>query len=184
LHELRSQMALVPQEVLLFGGSISENIAYGKPGASQPEIEAAARRANAHDFIAQFPEGYNTLVGERGVKVSGGQRQRIAIARALLKDPSILILDEATSALDAESERLVQQALEELMKGRTCFVIAHRLSTIRNADSIVMLGNGIVRESGSHDELMLVPDGAYRRMVELQHGANILNEEAEVAAVK
>jgi ATP-binding cassette subfamily B protein len=184
LHELRNQMALVPQEVLLFGGSIAENIAYGKPGASQAEIEAAARRANAHDFIAQFPEGYNTLVGERGVKVSGGQRQRIAIARALLKDPSILILDEATSALDAESERLVQQALEELMKGRTCFVIAHRLSTIRNADSIVMLGDGVVRETGSHDELMLVPDGAYRRMVELQHGANILTEEAEAAAVE
>jgi len=184
LHELRSQMALVPQEVLLFGGSIAENIAYGKPGASQSEIEAAARRANAHDFIAQFPEGYKTLVGERGVKVSGGQRQRIAIARALLKDPSILILDEATSALDAESERLVQQALEELMKGRTCFVIAHRLSTIRNADTIVMLRDGAVRETGSHDELMLVPDGAYRRMVDLQHGANILTEEAEVAAVE
>jgi ATP-binding cassette subfamily B protein len=184
LHELRGQMALVPQEVLLFGGSISENIAYGKPGASQAEIEAAARRANAHDFITQFPEGYNTLVGERGVKVSGGQRQRIAIARALLKDPSILILDEATSALDAESERLVQQALEELMKGRTCFVIAHRLSTIRSADSIVMLRDGVVFESGSHDELMTVPEGAYRRMVELQHGANLLNEEAEVAAMK
>jgi ABC-type multidrug transport system fused ATPase/permease subunit len=183
LRELRSQMALVPQEVLLFGGSIAENIAYGKPGATQAEIEGAARRANAHDFIVQFPEGYQTLVGERGVKVSGGQRQRIAIARALLKDPSILILDEATSALDAESERLVQQALEVLMKGRTCFVIAHRLSTIRNADSIVMLRDGAVREAGSHDELMAVPDGAYRRMVELQQGANILTEEAEVAAV-
>jgi ATP-binding cassette subfamily B protein len=184
LHELRSQMALVPQEVLLFGGTIAENIAYGKPGASQAEIEAAARRANAHEFITGFPEGYKTLVGERGVKVSGGQRQRIAIARALLKDPSILILDEATSALDAESERLVQQALEELMKGRTCFVIAHRLSTIRNADTIVMLRDGAVRESGSHDELMAVPDGGYRRMVDLQHGANLLNEEAEVAAVE
>jgi len=184
LHELRGQMALVPQEVLLFGGSIAENIAYGKPGASQAEIEAAARRANAHDFITQFPEGYATLVGERGVKVSGGQRQRIAIARALLKDPSILILDEATSALDAESELLVQQALEELMKGRTCFVIAHRLSTIRNADTIVLLRDGAVREAGSHEELMNVPGGAYRRMVELQNGANWLNEEAEVAAVK
>ena len=184
LHELRSQMALVPQEVLLFGGTIAENIAYGKPGAAQPEIEAAARRANAHDFIAEFPEGYATLVGERGIKVSGGQRQRIAIARALLKDPSILILDEATSALDAESERLVQQALEELMKGRTCFVIAHRLSTIRDADVIVMLRDGAVRETGSHDELMAVPDGAYRRMVELQHGANVLTEEAEVEAVE
>jgi ABC-type multidrug transport system fused ATPase/permease subunit len=184
LHELRNQMALVPQEVLLFGGSIGENIAYGKPGATQAEIEGAARRANAHDFIAQFPEGYSTLVGERGIKVSGGQRQRIAIARALLKDPSILILDEATSALDAESERLVQQALEELMKGRTCFVIAHRLSTIRNADAIVMLRDGGVREAGSHEELMAIPDGAYRRMVELQNGANVLTEEAEIAAVK
>jgi ABC-type multidrug transport system fused ATPase/permease subunit len=184
LHELRGQMALVPQEVLLFGGSIAENIAYGKPGAAQTEIEAAARRANAHEFIAGFPEGYATLVGERGVKVSGGQRQRIAIARALLKDPSILILDEATSALDAESERLVQQALDELMKGRTCFVIAHRLSTIRNADLIVLLGDGAVRETGSHEELMLIPDGAYRRMVDLQHGANFLSEEAETAAVK
>jgi len=183
LHELRGQMALVPQEVLLFGGTIAENIAYGKAGATQGEIEAASRRANAHDFIAQFPEGYQTLVGERGVKVSGGQRQRIAIARALLKDPSILILDEATSALDAESELLVQQALEELMKGRTCFVIAHRLSTIRHADSIVMLRDGAVRETGSHEELMNVPDGAYRRMVELQNGANVLTEEAEVAAV-
>ena len=180
LHELRGQMALVPQEVLLFGGSIAENISYGKPGASQAEIETAARRANAHAFIRQFPEGYATLVGERGVKVSGGQRQRIAIARALLKDPSILILDEATSALDAESERLVQQALEELMKGRTCFIIAHRLSTIRNADSIVMLRDGAVVESGSHDELMLIPDGAYRRMVDVQQGTG---EEAEVAAI-
>jgi ABC-type multidrug transport system fused ATPase/permease subunit len=184
LHELRSQMALVPQEVLLFGGSIAENIAYGKPGASRAEIETAARRANAHDFITRFPEGYETLVGERGVKVSGGQRQRIAIARALLKDPSILILDEATSALDAESELLVQQALDELMKGRTCFVIAHRLSTIRNADAIVMLRDGAVRETGSHEELMAVADGAYRRMVELQNNANWLTEEAEAAAVK
>jgi len=184
LHELRGQMALVPQEVLLFGGSIAENISYGKPGASQAEIEAAAKRANAHDFISTFPEGYKTLVGERGIKVSGGQRQRIAIARALLKDPSILILDEATSALDAESERLVQQALEELMKGRTCFVIAHRLSTIRNADRIVMLRDGAVRETGSHDELMSIPEGAYRRMVDLQQGANVLTEEAEAAAVK
>ena len=184
LHELRGQMALVPQEVLLFGGSIAENIAYGRTGASRVEIEAAAKRANAHDFITRFPEGYETLVGDRGVKVSGGQRQRIAIARALLKDPSILILDEATSALDAESELLVQQALDELMKGRTCFVIAHRLSTIRNADVIIMLREGAVLETGSHDELMNVSDGAYRRMVDLQHGANILSEETEVAAVK
>ena len=172
LHELRGQMALVPQEVLLFGGTIAENIAYGKPGATQAEIEGAARRANAHEFITAFPEGYATLVGERGTKVSGGQRQRIAIARALLKDPSILILDEATSALDSESELLVQRALEELMRGRTCFVIAHRLSTIRNADSIVLLRGGAVIESGSHEELIAVPDGAYARMVELQQGGS------------
>jgi ABC-type multidrug transport system fused ATPase/permease subunit len=176
LHELRQQMALVPQEVLLFGGSIAENIAYGKPGASQVEIEGAARRANAHEFISQFPEGYQTLVGERGMKVSGGQRQRIAIARALLKDPSILILDEATSALDAESELLVQRALEELMRGRTCFVIAHRLSTIRNADMIVLLRDGAVLESGSHDELVALPGGAYARMVELQNGSGLIDE--------
>jgi ATP-binding cassette subfamily B protein len=172
LHELRGQMALVPQEVLLFGGTIAENIAYGKPGASQAEIENAAKRANAHDFITAFPEGYATLVGERGTKVSGGQRQRIAIARALLKDPSILILDEATSALDSESELLVQRALDELMRGRTCFVIAHRLSTIRNADTIVLLREGAVQESGSHEELLGLPDGAYARMVELQQGGS------------
>jgi len=170
LHELRGQMAIVPQEVLLFGGTIAENIAYGKPGASQAEIESAARRANAHDFITGFPEGYETLVGERGTKVSGGQRQRIAIARALLKDPSILILDEATSALDSESELLVQRALEELMRGRTCFVIAHRLSTIRNADMIVLLRDGAVLETGSHEELIALADGAYARMVDLQGG--------------
>jgi ABC-type multidrug transport system fused ATPase/permease subunit len=170
LHELRRQMAIVPQEVLLFGGTIAENIAYGKPGASQAEIENAAKRANAHDFISGFPEGYQTLVGERGTKVSGGQRQRIAIARALLKDPSILILDEATSALDSESELLVQRALDELMRGRTCFVIAHRLSTIRNADTIVLLRDGAVLETGSHDQLVALADGAYARMVDLQGG--------------
>jgi ATP-binding cassette subfamily B protein len=182
LHELRGQMALVPQEVLLFGGTIAENIAYGKPGATQAEIESAARRANAHDFIAAFPEGYQTLVGERGTKVSGGQRQRIAIARALLKDPSILILDEATSALDSESELLVQRALEELMRGRTCFVIAHRLSTIRNADTIVLLRDGAVLESGSHDELIALPDGAYARMVDLQGGTGWIDDEKAAPA--
>jgi len=182
LHELRGQMALVPQEVLLFGGTIAENIAYGKPGATQEEIENAARRANAHDFIAAFPEGYKTLVGERGTKVSGGQRQRIAIARALLKDPSILILDEATSALDSESELLVQRALDELMRGRTCFVIAHRLSTIRNADTIVLLRDGAVLESGSHDELIALPDGAYARMVDLQGGSGWIDDEKPASA--
>ncbi len=168
LHEIRQQMALVPQEVLLFGGSIGENIGYGRPGASQPEIEQAAKLAHAHEFITKFPDGYGTLVGDRGVQLSGGQRQRVAIARALLKNPKILILDEATSALDAESEQLVQMALETLMEGRTCLIIAHRLSTIRKADRIVMLRDGKVIESGSHEELMMISEGAYRRVVELQ----------------
>jgi ABC-type multidrug transport system fused ATPase/permease subunit len=167
LSQLRKQMALVPQDVLLFGGSIKENIAYGRPHATQEEIEAAAKKANAHDFIKSFPEGYETVVGERGIKLSGGQRQRIAIARAILKDPVILILDEATSSLDSESESLVQDALNNLMKNRTSFVIAHRLSTIRNADKIVVLEHGVVRESGTHKELMAV-DGLYKSLNALQ----------------
>lgn len=168
LTPLRDRMAIVPQEVLLFGGSIRENIAYGRPGAAQQAIEEAARKANAHDFIQQFPEGYNTVVGERGVQLSGGQRQRIAIARAVLKDPAILILDEATSALDSESERLVQEALDELMKGRTSIVIAHRLSTIRNADRILVLDKGTVVESGTHDELLADAHGMYHSLSSLQ----------------
>lgn len=167
LSQLRKQMALVPQDVLLFGGSIKENIAYGRPHATQEEIEAAAKKANAHDFIKSFPEGYETVVGERGIKLSGGQRQRIAIARAILKDPVILILDEATSSLDSESESLVQDALNNLMQNRTSFVIAHRLSTIRNADKIVVLEHGIVRESGTHKELMAV-GGLYKSLNTLQ----------------
>jgi ABC-type multidrug transport system fused ATPase/permease subunit len=161
LHALRDRMAIVPQEVLLFGGSIRENIAYGKPGASRTEIEDAARKANAHDFIASFPEGYDTVVGERGIQLSGGQRQRIAIARAVLKDPAILILDEATSALDTASEKLVQDALDKLMKGRTSIVIAHRLSTVRNADRILVLDKGTVVQSGPHDELIADAGGLY-----------------------
>jgi ABC-type multidrug transport system fused ATPase/permease subunit len=168
LSQLRGQMAVVPQDVLLFGGSIGENIAYGKPGASQAEIEEAARRANAHDFIAAFPEGYQTKVGERGVKLSGGQRQRVAIARAILRDPAILLLDEATSALDSESERLVQEALDELMKGRTSVIVAHRLSTIRRADRIYVVKGGEVAEAGTHAELLARPDGVYRTLSELQ----------------
>ncbi len=168
LRDLRGQMAIVPQEVLLFGGSIAENIAYGKPGASDAEIADAARRANAHDFVEKFPEGYKTLVGERGVKLSGGQRQRIAIARAILKDPAILILDEATSALDSESERLVHDALEQLMRGRTSFIIAHRLSTVREADRIVVIREGAVAETGTHAELLENKDGLYRRLSEFQ----------------
>ncbi|MBK8226526.1 MAG: ATP-binding cassette domain-containing protein [Flavobacteriales bacterium] len=168
LSALRDRMAIVPQEVLLFGGSIRENIAYGRPGASDAEIEAAARKANAHDFIASFPEGYKTIVGERGIQLSGGQRQRIAIARAVLKDPAILILDEATSALDSESERLVQEALEQLMKGRTSLVIAHRLSTIRDADRILVLDKGVVAESGTHEELIANANGLYSSLSRLQ----------------
>ena len=168
LRALRGQMAIVPQEVLLFGGSVAENIAYGKPGASAPEIAAAARQANAHEFIESFPEGYGTVVGERGIKLSGGQRQRIAIARAILKDPAILILDEATSALDSESERLVQDALDHLMRGRTSFIIAHRLATVREADRIVVIRDGSVAESGTHAELLENQEGLYRRLSEFQ----------------
>jgi ABC-type multidrug transport system fused ATPase/permease subunit len=167
LSQLRRQMAFVPQDVILFGGSIKENIAYGKPGATDEEIIAAARTANAHEFVKNFPEQYETIVGERGIKLSGGQRQRIAIARAILKDPAILILDEATSSLDSESEQLVQDALDNLMKGRTSFVIAHRLSTIRNADKIVLIDKGIVSEAGTHTELMN-HNGLYRKLNDMQ----------------
>lgn len=168
LSELRDHMAIVPQEVLLFGGSIRDNIAYGKPDATNEEIEAAAKQANAHDFILGFPEGYDTLVGERGVQLSGGQRQRIAIARAVLKNPTILILDEATSSLDSESERLVQDALDKLMEGRTSIVIAHRLSTIRGADQILVLENGVLKERGTHDELVALDAGIYKHLSQLQ----------------
>jgi ATP-binding cassette subfamily B protein len=168
LTELRGQMSMVPQEVLLFGGSVAENIAYGKPGASAKEIEQAARQANAHDFIQAFPEGYATLVGDRGIKLSGGQRQRVAIARAILKNPAILILDEATSSLDSESERLIQEALETLMQGRTSFIIAHRLATVRHADQIVVISGGRVVESGTHEELQTMEEGVYRRLAALQ----------------
>jgi ABC-type multidrug transport system fused ATPase/permease subunit len=168
LTDIRNQVAIVPQDVLLFGGSILENISYGKLSASKEEVIKAAKRANAHEFITSFPEGYDTLVGERGVKLSGGQRQRIAIARALLKDPAILILDEATSSLDSESERLVQEALEELMKNRTSIIIAHRLATIREADSILVLENGTILESGTHQELIQKEGGLYRYLSQLQ----------------
>ncbi|MEC3878429.1 ABC transporter ATP-binding protein [Parapedobacter sp. 10938] len=171
LTDIRGQVAIVPQDVLLFGGTIRENIAYGRLNADAEEIIMAARRANAHDFIMDFPMGYDTLVGERGVKLSGGQRQRIAIARALLKDPAILILDEATSSLDSESERQVQQALEELMKGRTSIIIAHRLSTIRKADQIVVVEAGKVVASGTHDSLMGKGEGLYHHLYQLQLAA-------------
>jgi ABC-type multidrug transport system fused ATPase/permease subunit len=167
LTELRSQMAFVPQEVILFGGTIRENIAYGKPGATEEEINQAATQANAIHFIKSFPDGMETVVGERGIQLSGGQRQRIAIARAVLRNPTILILDEATSSLDSESERQVQDALDKLMKGRTSIVIAHRLSTIRNADKILVLEKGVIREEGTHDAL-IASGGLYKRLSELQ----------------
>ncbi|EHQ29619.1 ABC transporter ATP-binding protein [Mucilaginibacter paludis] len=168
LTDIRNQVAIVPQDVMLFGGTIRENIAYGKLSATEEEIIQAGKRANAHDFITGFPDGYETIVGERGVKLSGGQRQRIAIARALLKNPSILILDEATSSLDSESERLVQEALEELMKNRTSIIIAHRLSTIREADQIIVLEKGLIIESGNHEELLKNEQGLYRYLSGLQ----------------
>jgi ABC-type multidrug transport system fused ATPase/permease subunit len=165
---IRKQMAIVMQDVFLFGGTVRENIAYGKPGASEKEVTDAAIKANAWDFIQSFPEKLDTVVGERGVQLSGGQRQRIAIARAVLKDPKILILDEATSSLDSESERLVQEALEKLLKGRTSVVIAHRLATVRNADKIIVLDNGTIVEQGTHAELMSNNKGLYKTLTELQ----------------
>lgn len=168
LTTLRAHMAVVPQDVFLFGGSIRENIAYGRPGAGEAAIREAARQANADEFIERFPAGYDTVVGERGIQLSGGQRQRIAIARAILHDPRILILDEATSSLDSASERLVQDALERLLRGRTSVVIAHRLSTIRRADRILVLREGRVAEEGAHEELLAREGGLYRMLSELQ----------------
>ncbi len=168
LHGYRSHLAIVPQDIVLFGGTIADNIRQGKPGATHEEVTEAAKRANAHEFIMQFPHGYDTLVGERGTKLSGGQRQRVAIARAILRDPAILILDEATSSLDSESERAVQHALEELMKNRTSFVIAHRFSTIRDCNKILVLDKGEIKEFGTHEELMANPDGLYRHLAALQ----------------
>ncbi|MDQ3291683.1 MAG: ATP-binding cassette domain-containing protein, partial [Bacteroidota bacterium] len=168
LTELRRNIGIVPQEVLLFGGTIRENIAYGKPDATEEEIILAAKKANAYQFIQSFPEKLDTVVGERGIKLSGGQRQRIAIARAILKNPAILILDEATSSLDSESEKLVQQAMDELMKGRTSIIIAHRLSTIRKADKILVIENGQIAEQGTHEELSLNEAGLYANLLRLQ----------------
>lgn len=168
LENLRGNMSIVPQDVILFGGTIRENIAYGKPNATEEEILTAAKQANAYNFIESFPEKFETIVGERGIKLSGGQRQRIAIARALLKNPSILILDEATSSLDSESEKLVQEALEILMEGRTSIIIAHRLSTIRSADQILVLDKGKITEQGTHQELIALENGIYKNLSNLQ----------------
>jgi ABC-type multidrug transport system fused ATPase/permease subunit len=172
LTELRDQMAIVPQDVLLFGGTIKENILYGKATATDEEVIEAAKQANAYEFIMSFPDRFETLVGDRGIQLSGGQRQRVAIARAVLKNPSILILDEATSSLDSESERLVQEALDKLMIGRTSIVIAHRLSTIRNADKIIVLQKGEVLEMGTHQELIGNEDGLYYKLSKLQYDLN------------
>ncbi|MFD2245836.1 ABC transporter ATP-binding protein [Pontibacter ruber] len=168
LTTLRANIGIVPQEVLLFGGSIRENIAYGRPEATEEEIIAAAQKANAYQFIQSFPEGLETLVGERGIKLSGGQRQRIAIARAILKNPAILVLDEATSSLDSESEHLVQQAMDELMQNRTTIVIAHRLATIRKVDRILVIDGGEIVEAGSHEELSMNEQGLYANLLRLQ----------------
>ena len=168
LTEYRKNMALVPQEVMLFGGTIRENLQYGKPNATDLELKEAAQKANAWEFIESFPDQLNTLVGERGIKLSGGQRQRIAIARAILRDPTILLLDEATSSLDAESEKLVQEALQKLMKDRTSIIIAHRLATIRDVDCIYVLENGKIIEKGTHQELSSIPNGAYNSLARLQ----------------
>ncbi len=164
----RQNMAIVPQEVLLFGGTIRENILYGKPDATEEEIIEAARQSNSWEFISQFPEGLETIVGERGIKLSGGQRQRIAIARAILRNPSILLLDEATSSLDAESEKVVQDALNKLMQGRTSIIIAHRLATVREVDKICVIDGGRVVEEGTHDELSEMEDGLYASLARLQ----------------
>ena len=168
LDSLRNQVGIVPQETILFNGSVYDNILYGRLDATKEEIEAAAKAANAHDFIMELPEGYNTMLGDRGVNISGGQRQRIAIARAILKDPRILVLDEATSALDTESERVVQEALNRLMVGRTSIIIAHRLSTIKNADRILVLDKGKLAEDGTHEELM-DKNGLYAHLYQIQY---------------
>ena len=168
LHNIRKQIGIVPQDTFLFGGTISENIAYGKIDSTKEEIVEAAKQANADEFINSFEDGYNTLVGERGIQLSGGQRQRIAIARTILKNPAILILDEATSSLDSKSESMVQNALEKLMKNRTTIVIAHRLSTIKSADKILVLDKGEIVEKGTHEELIKIEDGTYKSLSKLQ----------------
>jgi ATP-binding cassette, subfamily B, bacterial len=183
LEDFRRQVGVVLQESYLFPGSIKDNISYGRPEASAEEIIQAAKAANSHDFIVNFPDGYDTYVGERGQRLSGGERQRIAIARAILHNPRVLILDEATASVDTETERMIQEALEHLIEGRTVFAIAHRLSTLRNADRLVVIHDGRIAEVGTHDELLSKEDGIYRKLVEMQQEVNKLRanyiEEAE-----
>ncbi len=177
VSDLRGQLGIVLQEPFLFPGTISDNITYAKPDATPEQIMRAAKAANAHDFIMRFPDGYDTQVGERGVKLSGGERQRLSIARAILHDPRILILDEATASVDTETEKQIQEAIARLIKGRTTFAIAHRLSTLRNADRLVVMDKGKIAEMGTHEELMAKENGTFRRLVEMQTEINKLRSE-------
>ncbi|MGL5100909.1 MAG: ABC transporter ATP-binding protein, partial [Fusobacteriaceae bacterium] len=183
LKEYRNHIGIVPQETFLFSGTIRENLKFGKEYISDEEVESAAKMANAYEFIKELPQGFETEVGERGVLLSGGQKQRIAIARALIQNPEIMILDEATSALDTESERLVQKALDNLMKNRTTFVIAHRLSTIINADKIVVMENGEIVEFGTHSQL-LEKSGVYKKLYDIQFGDKSEKESSEKEILK
>jgi ATP-binding cassette subfamily B protein len=176
LEDFRRQVGVVLQESYLFPGSIKDNIAYGRPEASLEEVIGAAKAANSHDFIVNFPDGYDTYVGERGQRLSGGERQRIAIARAILHNPKVLILDEATASVDTETERMIQEALEHLVEGRTTFAIAHRLSTLRNADRLVVINEGKIAEVGTHDELLAKEDGIYKKLVDMQQEVNKIRE--------